>query len=344
MKLAIHESEFGFHPRWVSYCVDRGIGFKRVNCHASDIIQQLHDCDGLLWHHSQVNPRDILVAKQILSALEHSGVKVFPDWRTGWSFDDKVAQKYLFEAMGAPLAPSWIFLSKTEALAWVDQAQFPKVLKLRGGSGSSNVKLVRTRKDARRVVSRAFGRGLPNYDKWATLKERWRRYRLGRVNVFDVAKGLVRLVSPPPPFAHITGPERGYVYFQEFIEGNASDTRIIVIGGKAFALKRFVRANDFRASGSGDFRYRREEFDERCVRIALDLTIKMAAQCAAYDFVFDANDKPLLLEQSYGFVPEAYDPCPGYWDSELSWHEGRFDAQGWMVEVLIQSINDSRCY
>ena len=80
MKLAIHQSEAGFHPRWVAYCEQQGIPFKRVNCHASDIIEQLRDCDGLLRHHSQMNPRDLLVAKAALSALEHSGFRVFPDW------------------------------------------------------------------------------------------------------------------------------------------------------------------------------------------------------------------------------------------------------------------------
>ena len=63
VKLAIHHSNAGFHPRWVGYCEEQGIPFKRVDCHASDIIQQLSDCNGLLWHHSQMNPRDLLVAK-----------------------------------------------------------------------------------------------------------------------------------------------------------------------------------------------------------------------------------------------------------------------------------------
>ncbi len=73
-----------------------------MDCHASDIVEQLRDCDGLLWHHSQMNTRDLLVAKAILSALEHSGFRVFPDWRTGWHFDDKVAQKYFFRRSVRP--------------------------------------------------------------------------------------------------------------------------------------------------------------------------------------------------------------------------------------------------
>ncbi len=336
-RLAIHQSDSGFHPRWVAYCQEQGIPFKRVNCHATDIIDQLRDCDGLLWHHGQMNPRDLLVAKAILSALEHAGVRVFPDWRTGWHFDDKVAQKYLFEAIGAPLVPTWVFLDKRAALDWVDSAAFPKVFKLRGGAGSTNVHLVRSRKEARRLVQRAFGAGFPNYDAWGSLNERWRKFRLGKAGPYEVAKGLARFLRPPP-FARALGRERGYAYFQEFMANNDFDIRIIVIDGKAFALKRFVRENDFRASGSGHFAYAREEFDERCVRIAFDVTDQIGAQCAAYDFVFDVQSEPLFVEISYGFVQEGYEACPGYWDLALQWHEGPFNPQGWMVDGLVRSI------
>ena len=34
-------------------------------------------------------------------ALEHKGIKVFPDSKTCWHFDDKVGQKYLFEELKA---------------------------------------------------------------------------------------------------------------------------------------------------------------------------------------------------------------------------------------------------
>lgn len=337
IRLAIHQSQSGFHPRWASYCEQKGIPFKRVNCHATDIIDQLRDCSGLLWHHGQLTPGDLVAAKAILSALEHTGFKVFPDWRTGWHFDDKLAQKYLLEAIGAPLVPTWVFLDHDSALEWVNSTTYPKVFKLRGGAGSSNVRLVSNCREGRKLVRRAFGVGFSNYDSWASLQERWRKCRQGKVGFLEVLKGAGRFVRPPP-FARILGRESGYIYFQEFIPNNDFDTRIIVIDHKAFALKRFVRENDFRASGSGNFCYAREEFDERCVSLAFDVSETLGAQCAAYDFVFDQSNRPLLLELSYGFQKEGYDHCAGYWDRSLHWHEGAFNPQGWMVDLLVNSV------
>ncbi|MCI4647570.1 hypothetical protein [Phaeodactylibacter sp.] len=337
MKIAIHNSKFGFHPRWMAYCEEQGIPYKRVNCYANNLIEQLADCDALMWHHGQQNPKDILIAQRILFALEHTGFQVFPNFRTAWHFDDKVAQKYLFERVNAPLVPSYAFFEREAALAWAASTSFPKVFKLRGGASSSNVKLVRTRAQAEKMIRQAFGEGFSNYDRWASLKERWYKYRIGKASILEPIKGIARFFQPPP-FAKALGRERNYAYFQDFIPNNDSDTRIIVIGDKAFGLYRYVRKGDFRASGSGNFAYDKELFDERCVSIAFDLTQQLQFQCAAYDFVFDKNSNPLIVEVSYGFSPAGYDPCPGYWDKNLQWHEETFSPQGWMVESVVSSL------
>lgn len=337
MKIAIHNGKTGFHKRWVSYCEQKGIPFKLVNVYANDIIQQVDDCDALMWHFRQNDPRDVLFARGLHFALEQAGKVVFPDFRTAWHFDDKVGQKYLLEAIGAPLVPTYVFYSKDDALSWAARVDFPKVFKLRGGAGSACVQLVHSRAQARRMIRRAFGRGFTAYDPWDSLKERWRKFQLGKAGFLEVIKGIARFVRPPD-YSRVIGPQRGYIYFQDFLPGNDSDTRIIVIGQRAFALKRMTRANDFRASGSGIFAYAREVFDERCVRLAFDLTAKLGAQCVAYDFIFDQHRQPLLVEISYGFVAEVYDPCPGYWDAGLRWHEGAFNPQGWMVELVANEV------
>lgn len=275
------------------------------------------------------------MAKPLLYALEQSGMKVFPDFNTAWHFDDKVGQKYLFEALGLDLVTTWVFYEKQTALEWTNQVYFPKVFKLRGGAGSQNVKLAKTKSEAQSLIKQAFGNGFPAYDAWGSVKERIRKWRLGKTDAFDVLKGFVRLINPPR-YAKILGNEINYIYFQDFLPNNDSDTRIIVIDGKAFALKRMVRANDFRASGSGDFRYEREVFDERCVSLSFEYTKKLKAQCVAYDYVFDAENTPKLVEISYGFANKVYDPCTGFWDEDMNWHAGSFNPYGWMVDLMLK--------
>ncbi len=341
MKLAIHKSTGGFHPRWIEYCQLKDIPYKIVNCYDNDIISQLQDCSALLWHFHQANVRDLLVAQQILFALEHSGFTVFPDFRTAWHFDDKVAQKYLLEAIGAPLVPSHVFFDKKSALDWAATTEFPKVFKLRGGAGSANVQLIRDRRAALSLIDTAFGKGFKQYDAWPNLKERWRMYRNKKTDLKDVSKGIIRLFMEPE-FSKRIGRQQGYFYVQDFMPRNDSDIRIILINGKAIGLKRMVRENDFRASGSGNFKYDRSEFDIRCIQIAFEVNKKLLSQCVAYDFIFDSGNNPLVVEISFGFVPQPYRKCPGYWDASLEWHEESVYTEDLIIEGLLQSMEGQK--
>ncbi len=327
--IAIHSSPSSFSDRWIAYCKKKGITYKIVNCYQSDIMHQLDDCDALMWHFSHQSSKDVLFAKQLLYSVQVSGKKVFPDYNTMWHFDDKVGQKYLLEAIEAPLVPTWVFYDKHEALSWVDKTDFPKVFKLRGGAGSANVQLAHTKREAVKLIRKAFGRGFSQYNALGNLKERIRKYQLGKTDLFDVFKGSIRLVYPTK-YALVAGRERGYVYFQEFIANNNHDIRVIVISDKAFAIKRMVRDNDFRASGSGNILYEKQNIDDATIELSFLLAEKIQSQCIAFDFIFQ-NGLPLLIEISYGFLKEVYDPCIGYWDKNLHWYDGKFDPCEWMV-------------
>lgn len=332
MKVAIQDTKGSFSDRWIDYCRSNNIDYKLVDCYSSDIIKQFEDCDVIMWHFNHKGPRDSKFARQLLYSVEVAGKVVFPDFRTSWHFDDKVAQKYLLEALGAPLVKSYVFYDKQQALEWANNTDFPKVFKLRTGAGSDNVRLCKTRQDAISLIKRSFGRGFNQYNAWANLKERIRKYRHGKTNLFDVLKALVRLVYTTE-YSRVSGKEIGYVYFQDFIPENKFDIRVVVIGNRAFAIKRMVRANDFRASGSGTILYEKENFSDATIKIAFEVSEKLQAQCMTYDFVYD-NNTPLIVEISYGFAKVGYDDCTGYWDREMNWHNGSFNPYGWMVQLL----------
>jgi glutathione synthase/RimK-type ligase-like ATP-grasp enzyme len=338
MKIAIHETKGFFSDRWIAYCEANAISYKIVNCYSTDIISELTDCDALMWHFNHKSPKACKFAKQLLFSVQASGKKVFPDYNTVWHFDDKVGQKYLLEAIGAPLAPAYTFFTRQEALEWANITSYPKVFKLRNGSGSDNVRLTRSKRQAKRLINIAFRRGFKQYHAWSNLKERFRKYQLGKTTLWDVTKGIIRLAHTTE-YSRVAGREIGYVYFQDFIPGNDHDIRVVVIRDKAFAIKRMVRENDFRASGSGSILYDSNLFDKDTIKLAFDLAAKLETQCVAFDFV-SYNNRKLLVEISYGFTPSGYDPCPGYWERNLTWREGSFDPYGWMIDDLIKSIKE----
>ena len=332
MKIAIHYSKNSYSERWIQYCEEQNIPYKKVNCYQNDIIYQLEDCNILMWHFHHASEKDVLFAKQLLYSVKACGKKVFPDFNTVWHFDDKVGQKYLMEAMQLPFVPSYIFYDKNEALHWAANTSFPKVFKLRSGAGSVNVKLVTSHQHAVFLINRAFGKGF-RHDSLVPLKEIYQKYKKGKMPFKALVKGVGRKFISTK-FSKVHGNESGYVYFQDFIPGNDHDIRVIVIGNKAFAIKRMTRENDFRASGSAAVLYEKELFDESVIKLSFDINKKLQSQCLALDYVF-ADGKPLVLEISYGFYIPVYEPCPGYWDDNLQWHQGKINPYGWMVENIL---------
>ncbi|MGQ1909303.1 ATP-grasp domain-containing protein [Marinifilum sp. RC60d5] len=336
MKIAIHHRSGSFSDRWINYCEEKQIAYTIVDAYDTDIVEKVKDCDAFMWHHHHADYRDTLFAKQLLYSLQMAGKKVFPDFNTGWHFDDKVGQKYMFEAIGAPLVPSFVFYTKRESLEWIEHTSFPKVFKLRGGAGAVNVKLVRTKLEAIKLINRAFGRGFPQFDKWNNLKERWTKFKGGKDTFLAVCKGIGRLFINTE-FGKMRSPEKGYVYFQDFIPNNGFDIRVVVVGDKAVALQRNIRENDFRASGSGDLVFPNENIDKDFISLAYKLNKKLGAQSTAFDFIKDLDNNIYLVEISYGFpMLNFLDKASGYWDENLSWNEGKFIPQNWMVDNLIR--------
>ncbi len=98
--------------------------------------------------------------------------------------------------------------------------------------------------------------------------------------------------------------------------------------------KRLCRDDDFRASGSGKFEY--VQLPENVLQIAFHTAQRLQLQSVAFDFIFRDNE-PLIVEMSYGFGTKGISHCPGYYTSDLVWHDHpEPDFYGWMVEDLIK--------
>lgn len=335
--IAIHAKTGSFSKAWIEYCQSHDIPYREVDCFGSDIIDQLRGCRALLWHWEHHDPAAALFARQLIASLEAMGIHVFPSTKTCWHYDDKVGQKYLLEAIEAPLVPTHVFYDRKKALEWAGTTTFPKVWKLRGGAGSQNVRLARTYEQARRYIDRSFGRGW-GHARFNALKERLWHFRRDRTwqSFLGIARGVARSIVPHEKHRHLRA-ERGYVYFQDFVPDNDFDIRVVTIGDRAFAIKRHTRDGDFRASGSGRISYEASEIPIDCITLSFEISEKLEAQAMAYDFVF-SGDRILLIEISYAFSIPGYVPCPGYWDRSLQWHEGRVWPEQYMIEDVLKAV------
>lgn len=144
---------------WINHCRENSIPFEVINGYRTDIIQKLGDFSALFWNFNPWRYEDLFFARHILKAAEAMGLKVFPNEATRWHYDDKIAQKYILESIGAPLASTYVFYDLKEALDWIDHAPLPLIGKLRRGAASNNVFLIKTKAEGRAYCKKMFGPG-----------------------------------------------------------------------------------------------------------------------------------------------------------------------------------------
>jgi glutathione synthase/RimK-type ligase-like ATP-grasp enzyme len=289
-----------------------------------------------MWHLNHASYKDLMVFPYVMNAADTMGIKTFPNFKTRWHFDNKVAQKYLFESIGAPMVKSTVFYEKEEALNFLKTAKLPLVAKLKRGAGSTNVKLINSKSEGEEYIRKLFSEGIVSTATALGNLDQKLRIAKQIKNPIKLARKTMGFFKKNKRERSLANAEKGYVYFQEFMPNNDFDTRIIVVGEIAFGIRRFNKENDFRASGSGKLDFDVSKIDLEMVKIAFEVTEKIGGQCLAYDFVYDANKQPKIVEVCFGFSMKAYDACPGYWKRDFTFVKETFNPQVFMMKNFLR--------
>lgn len=321
--------EQSFSQRWRELATECGIAVREVDLYRHDCMRQLAGCDALMWRYG-FDALSLRSAKRILAAVEHgAGIPVYPSWQTNWHFEDKIAQRYLLEAAGIPVPETWVFWNRQEALDFCRRAAYPIVVKFTSGIRSKSVRMLRNAAEAEHFAEQMFGPG-----RTSVNEPRGRIDRL--LGKRKLAVDLLRSGKLP-------NLQHGYLYLQEFLANNAYDTRVTVIGKRAFAFRRFNRDGDFRASGSGKISWDPAAIDLGIVRMAFRVAEKLGSQSLAIDGMY-RGDEIVVGEISYAYAAWAIAECPGHWRSDptaeggLQWVDGQLRAEDAIFHDFIAEI------
>lgn len=219
-------------------------------------------------------------------------------------FDDKVKQSIRLSTLSIP-TPFFIYReSFKEAASACKSLQLPVVFKLKKGAGSSNVRLIKSKIGLMYYLMRSFTIGFASVSY----------FRIGcdlisktfvKFQVLSLLRGLKYLMySPIGLILNASNRERGYIYLQEFVPDQEGDIRVLVAFDRFVVLERGNRHKDFRASGSGLFRFP-ERVDTLLLKNANEIANKLDTRWVALDFLVDHGSYK-LIEYSYGCSLKTY--------------------------------------
>jgi len=262
--------------------------------------------DSFIWYTSSEFPSYKTYIEDILFSLNSSNILVpsfdFLRAHNNKGFQEFVRQKYDITSLN-----SHYFGTLEELLYIIDKIEFPVVLKGIEGSGSKNVELCQ---DKYQLINRVkkFSRQKRYFVSFA--KKMLKRYLF--VNKYEYENSMESL---------------NYKNFilQKFIPDLKNDWKVLVFYDKYFVLKRIVKRNDFRASGSGYYFWEEVEFP--LLDFCSGIRGKFNVPWISLDICFFENEYHLIEFQCVHFGPIALNNSSFYYEQKADNHWEKIEAK-----------------
>jgi glutathione synthase/RimK-type ligase-like ATP-grasp enzyme len=205
----------GPDPYWTRYArflENNSIPFKFYSIHDHDWLEKSKPFDVIIGKPASASFELEEFQEKVFILENHLKKNCFPGFKETILYENKKIESYLSEIYGFPFIHTYISYEKKDAIELLERMNFPCVSKIVPGSGSIGVELVLSKTKAKRIIDSAFS--------------------------LNGRKGYV-----------LYSRQKNYVYFQDFIQNDGYDMRVIVVGKKVFGFYRKTIKGDFRASG-----------------------------------------------------------------------------------------------
>lgn len=255
----------------------------------------------------------------ILIYIQNCGGILIPNFSSFIAHEDKMLQELEMKRLNIPTPDFYIVGTYEEGKEYLKTVSFPVVGKKSKGFGSKTVKKINRFEGGLKFLRKNLTDGFVfniEYIKWLYKKRKFPKLY--------------------PKF-------HGKVIFQELINDLDHDWKILIFGNKCFVLKRFMKKNDFRASGSGKFDSDATP-STQVLNFAYNSMKKLDVPFASFDIV-EKKDRCLLIEYQvvhFGLITalnakEYYD----YDDTKHQWVKKvkNREVDYFFAEAIIDYIN-----
>jgi glutathione synthase/RimK-type ligase-like ATP-grasp enzyme len=296
-------SHNSYWPIFERFTKNNNIPYSFINIHCNDWISECKNFDLIVWN-PLTNPASLYEQRTKIAYIEKFlKVPCHPNSSELWLYEDKVRQFYHLTANNLPVVPTFISFDEEECISKLDTFKYPLISKSFIGSASLSVSKLNNKAEVKKYIFNAFSNG----------------------------------INTGYPYYK----QKGYVYFQEFINDATFDLRIILVGEKILGYYRMVPKNDFRASGAGLIKY--NELPLEAVLLAMKVKEAMPSTVLAVDFLASKkSNKYYIIETSIAIDVDCpgeliLNGIPGYYllnNDSLEFHPGKF----WLPELLLEEL------
>lgn len=270
--------------------------------------------DTLVLYASSQAPAYKRYIEDHLEALRTEGAKLVPNFSLFLAHDDKFLQSLLLEGSNIPHPDTKRVGTLGEGKKLLEELEYPVVGKTARGFSSEGVQKVTGESDALKFLKNNLERDY-DYQKGNILVRIYRRLRYGQ----RYSQGV------------------GRVIFQEFVPDIDYDWKILIFGNTAFALKRYTKEGDFRASGSGKFSFE-ETPPDRVLDLALQTRKELGTPWLSVDIIDTGENSYIGEFQAVHFGMYTYlEADQSYKLSDSGWREEPKPEQP-IESIMVDSV------
>lgn len=296
--------------RYVRFCQNNTVPYEFYDIEKSNWLDEAKKFDIIICHVQTTPYYKSMIEKKLYIIQELLKIHCFPSFHEVIQYEDKCFSHDLYKLYNLPSIPTVVTNSYEEALQMIDDAKYPFISKTTIGASSSGVELIKSKREAKRLVRRIFS------------KKGRRTYH---------------------PYLN----QKNYLYKQEFIDDASYDLRIILVGNRAFGYYRYPHKGDFRASGSGI--YEKKEIPLEALQLAIRVKESLGCLQLGVDLLYSPKSRQYYIIETSLFnqidTPEQLmvNGIAGYYDvsdcEEIKFVSGKY----WVQELLMKEVILSWC-
>lgn len=218
------------HFYYIAACEDLGITYKVIDISCNNWIDKIRnsECHGfLVWPSPVLSIWKEMYDERVKIIVECLGKIIYPSYNEVWLYENKRRERDWLYSHNIAHPKTYIFYSLEEANEYLNGCEFPIVMKTNFGSHSNGVKILKKKKQARKIVNTAFGRGILAdradcrdkqwgniiFQKYVHHVKEWRMVRVGdyylcrekiKKGNFASGSGIVKWAKPSEKLLELT--------------------------------------------------------------------------------------------------------------------------------------------
>jgi len=157
-------SEFAHsHKHYIAACREMDVSYKVLDITGSDWVEVIRNCQCdafLVWPSPLITIWKQMYDERLKVMVDDMGKMIFPSYDELWMWESKRRMRDWLVAHNVPHPRTWVFFNLDRVKQFLQSARFPVVFKPDFGDCARAVKILRSKKEALRILNKVWTSGL----------------------------------------------------------------------------------------------------------------------------------------------------------------------------------------